>query len=398
MGFLDRIGFGKQEAPKQNPGSMTYHSFNSENKELAYTSKYNLSQPFINQYTGLPYVPFGEDNLYPYKLLEMYHGSPFHAAILDFKMKTIMGDGLEFTGPGKSLEDKITIGKLEKKLNRKFFKRFVQEYLIHERIYIQVHRDGGNFNDFEMVPSEMVRISSDMKNDSGYYTNPDWRRKRGVNEFIPAYDKYNKSDKIQMMQFQEESPGIYGYSIPVYATAANWILLDANIAFFQKQNMEYSINPSAIISFPQDIANKEEKRQFVDDLQTSFAGAKNAGKIMVFFSNGKENIPDVKITEANKLDKSFAGAQENIIRNVSYAHLVNPELMGVTTPGKLGMSNEMNEGYALYQTVFLENTQETIEEYLQEIVDCMGHKDIKVKIKRKEQYLPTVENKTEAND
>jgi hypothetical protein len=395
MGFFDRFSFGKETKETTNPGSMTYHSFNSENKELAYTSKYNLSQPFINQYTGLPYVPFGEDNLYPYKLLEMYHGSPFHAAIMDFKTKTVMGDGLIFMGPDKSLEDKIIIGKLEKKFNRKFFKRFVQEYLIHERVYIQVHRDGGNFNDFELVPAEQIRISSDMVEDKGYYWNPDWRRKRGNNEFIPAYDKYNKTDKIQLMSFQEDSPGIYGYTVPVYATAANWILLDANIAFFQKQNMEYSINPSAIISFAQDIANKEEKRKFIDDLQTSYSGAKNAGKVMVFFANGKENIPDVKITEANKLDKSFAGAQENIIRNVAYAHLVNPELMGISTAGKLGMSNEMNESYALYQTVFLENVQDTIEEYFQQLLDCMGHKEIIVKIKRKEQYLPTAENKNE---
>jgi hypothetical protein len=323
----------------------------------------------------------------------MYHGSPFHAAILDFKMKSIMGDGLVFSGPNITLEDKIKIGKLEKKLNRKFFKRFVQEYLIHERINIQVHRDGGNFNDFELVPAEQVRISSDMEVNCGFYTNPDWRRKRGNNEFIPKYDKYNTADKIQMLEFQEETPGVYGYAIPVYATAANWILLDANIAFFQKQNMEYSINPSAIISFAQDIANKEEKKTFIENLQNSYAGAKNAGKVMVFFANGKENIPDVRITEPNKLDESFAGAQENIVKNVAYAHLVNPELMGISTAGKLGMSNELNEAFALFQTIYLETVQDNIDEYLTELVHTMGHKDHKVKIKRKSQFLPTVENK-----
>jgi len=387
--------FWKQSAPQtpQQPKSsgLSHHSFNKETG-WNINPKYDLSQPRINQYAGTGYLPFGEDNLYPHILLDMYHGSPFHAAIMEFKTKAVMGDGLEFTVKGDNLEANILRGKLEDKINRKFFRRFIQEWLIHERVYIKTLRKGEKSTDFEIIPSEYVRLST-QNIDKEVYVNDDWRRRRGNFEVLPIYDRYNTKDKIQVFAFQEEKPGFYGYAIPHYASAANWIWLDSEIAYFQKQNIENSINPSAIIKIYQDIQDKEKKESYIRNLQQGFASAKNAGKVMVFFSNGKELSPDVIISESNKLDKSFAASQENIIRNVSYAHLINPVLMGISTNGKLGTSNELNEAYTLFQLTWLESVQDTLESYLNDMLKDCGY-DVKVKIKRKERFLPTAENNT----
>jgi len=378
--------------PAPTPSSATGQSTFSFNKETGwnYNPKYDLSQPRINQYAGTAYLPFGEDNLYPQVLLEMYHGSPFHAAIIEFKTKAIMADGLEFIVKGNNLEADILRGKLEDKINRKFFRRFIQEYLIHERVYIKVLRKLEHSTDFEIIPSDYVRLSTrDL--DKEIYVNDDWVRRRGNYERLPLFDRYNTKDKIQVMAFQEEKPGFYAYAIPHYASAANWIWLDSEIAYFQKQNIENSINPSAIIKIYQDIQDKEKKESYIRNLQDSFASAKNAGKVMVFFSNGKDLSPDVIISESNKLDKSFSASQENIIRNVSYSHLINPALMGIATAGKLGTTNELNEAYAHFQVNWLESVQDTLECYLNEMLKDSGY-DAKVKIKRKEQFLPLPKN------
>lgn len=372
-----------------NTNGLSNHSFNKETG-WNYNPKYDLSQPYINKYAGTAYLPFGEDNLYPYVLLDMYHGSPFHAAILEFKTKAIIADGLEFTVKGGNLESDITKGKLEDKINHKFFRRFVQEYLIHERIYVKTLRKTEKATNFEIIPSEYVRLSTQNIN-TEIYVNDDWRRRRATFEVLPIYDRYNTKDPIQVFAFQESKPGFYAYAIPHYASAANWIWLDSEIAFFQKQNIENSINPSAIIKVYQDIQDKEKKENYIHNLQDSFASAKNAGKVMVFFSNGKDLSPDVIISESNKLDKSFAASQENIIRNVAYAHLINPVLMGISTEGKLGNSNELNEAYTLFQITWLESVQDTIESYLNEMLKTCGY-DATVKIKRKKQFLPTPEN------
>lgn len=382
--------FWESSTPK--PDGSSHHSFNKETG-WNMNPKYDLSQPRINQYTGTAYLPFGEDNLYPHILLDMYHGSPFHAAILEFKTKTIIGDGLEITVKGTDLESNILKGKLEDKLNRKFFRRFVQEYLIHERVYVKALRKSEKGTDFEIIPSEYVRLSS-QNIDTEIYVNDDWRRRRGNYAVLPLYDRYNTKDKIQVFAFQEEKPGFYGYAIPHYASASNWIWLDSEIAYFQKQNIENSINPSAIIKVYQDIQDKEKKESYIRNLQNSFASAKNAGKVMVFFSNGKDLSPDVIISESNKLDRSFAASQENIIRNVAYAHLINPVLMGISTQGKLGASNEINEAYTLFQVTWLDDTQDNLECYLNDMLKECGY-NASVKIKRKAQFLPTPENTVE---
>lgn len=377
--------FWSQSTPAQG---LSHHSFDKKT-EWNSNPDYDLSQPYINQYAGTPYLPFGIDNLYSQALIDMYHGSPFHAAIIEFKTKAVMGDGLEIYVKSTGLEAEILRGKLAEKLDKRFFKRFVQENLIHERSYIKVLRQSEKSVDFEIIPAEYVRLST--KNEPLLYVNDDWRRRRGQYETLPIFDKYNTVDKIQVMSFQEDKPGFYGYSVPHYASAANWIWLDSEIAYFQKQNIENSINPSAIIKVYQDIQDKEKKESYINNLQNSFASAKNAGKVMVFFSNGKDLSPDVIISESNKLDKSFAASQENIVRNVAYAHLINPVLMGISTEGKLGASNELNEAYTLFQVTWLEATQDLYEEYLNKLLKSSGY-DATVKIKRRASFLPTPEN------
>jgi hypothetical protein len=349
--------------------------------------KYDLSAPFINQYSGLQYLPFGVDNLYPYVLLDVYHGSPFHAAIIEFKTRAVMADGLEFTAKGLTrLETEILKGKLEERFDRKFFRRFVMEYIIHERIYIEMTRKGDKGQDLKIVPAEQVRISNHQDKD-GFFVNPDWRRKRADSYFVHAYDKYNTNDRLQMLEFTEQTPGFFGYAVPSYSSASNWIYLDSEISFLQKQNLENSINPSAIFKFPQDIKNKEEKQKFISELQHSFTGARNAGKVLVFFSNGKDLQPDIVMSEPNKLDRAFSGVQENIVKNVSYAHLVNPALMGIATAGQLGNVQQLNDAFQIFNQIYLSPVQDTIEDYLNDMLRCAGY-DARVTIKRKETFLP----------
>lgn len=382
----------------QDTKILSAHSFSNDIIDWDRGADYNLSNPIIDDRRGNQYVLFGEDNLYPQILLDMYHGSPFHAAIINFKTKAIMADGLEFsinklTGQKNSLEDEILLGKVKDKLNRAFFKSFVQDYLIHDRVYVSIDKKGDKATSFKHVPSEQVRRS--LPNENLFYINPDWRF-YGRNEIseITRYNKFSNKDHVQLMEFQSLKPGFPVYGIPEYSSAANWIELDRQISFFQKSNIENSINPSAIIKFYQDIANKEEKAKFIQGLKHSYTSAQNAGKVMVFFASSKEASPDITIAEPNKLDKAFAGVQENIIRNVSYSHQIIPAIMGIASAGKLGTGSELNESFAIFQKIFLNDAQDSVEEYLNELVKVIDP-NISVKIKRQSVYLPVTESKNE---
>lgn len=380
--WYHKFGFGTPET-QNNP---EVYSFNTISPFQ--DTKYNYSKPYVSTSTNQIYVPFGQDNLYPYVLLDMFATSPFHAAIVEWKTKAILGNGITIKVQNEStLERKIKEGLIENMFDFQFLTRFIQEYLIHGRNCIKII--GTNKKVVEIIPAEKIRNANNYykKYDNEYWFNEDWRLRRGDMTPFPAYSKFDTKTKEQIKVYQILTPGVEVYSIPSYSSAGNWIWLDGQISLFQKQNIENSINPSAIFKFYENPGSKEEKEKFIQDLQSSFSSARNAGKILTFFSNGKELAPDVEIADANKLDKSFAAVQENIIRNVSYSHSVNPMLMGIQTAGSLGNTEELNTAFKMFDNMYLKSTQGVIESYLNDILKITGFEDAKVEFERKDNFL-----------
>lgn len=381
----------KQEQVPVNKGGKVQHFSSGNSTQFGLDApKYDYSKPYINETSNSRWVPFGEDNLYPYILLDMYQSSPFHSAVIEYKTRVLLSGGLEITGPSSTLEEKLALEKVKLQLNKDYIERLTKEYLIHQRLCFFVKHTSDTKSHVELIGAEKVRNTNPDKIDSnGYFVSKDWRKRRGsgIEKYYPAYDRFAKDEDIQVKVFQSTSPGQDVYAIPSYSTAANWIWLDGQIAFFQKQNMENSINPSAIIKLYQTFASDEEERDFVHGLQNNFASARNTGKTMVFVANSKETAPDIEIMEANKLDRAFSLVQTNIVSNVAYAHLINPVLMGIQTSGKLGVTQELLDSFLIFNNIYIKPIQEKMSEYLTELIKIQGYKDIKVKLINNTNFL-----------
>lgn len=353
---------------KQKPDKTGIFSFNQVNDFL--DAKYDYSKPYINYYSNMNYVPFGQDNLYPYVLMDMYTGSPFHAAIIDFKVRSII-PAFELTSKSKSLEDSIKIESIKKTIfNKANLTDILYNWILHERVYF--YKDKSNVS---VKDSQKLRHS--IKGDTFFY-NLDWRQRRGQFEEFKKFDKIrNPNDSI--ISFVKKTPGFDIYPVPSYSTAANWIFLDSQIAFYQKQNMENSINPAAIIHFYKPGAGDEEKRELIEGLKTSYGSARNAGKTMVFVNTSREEKPDVEMMDANRLDRAFVSTQENIIKNVSYAHGINPAIMGIATAGSLGAKEELETAYSIYRQNYVEHVQYEVEDILNQLLKILDY-DLTFKI------------------
>lgn len=346
-------------------------------------AKYDYSKPYINKDSRTPYVMFGSDNLYPNILLDMYYTSPIHSAIVEFKTKAALGDGLVFTAKQNSLENEIKIKTLESKFNRTFLKKLIKEYLIHNRIFFVVEKS----KTFHLLGAEKVRTNREQ---DLYYVNDDWRKNRNFQEF-KCFDPLVPDSNPRILGFEAQTPGVDIYCVPSYAVAANWIWLDGQIAYFQKQNMINSVNPSVIIKLFEKFPNKEAAQNYIDQFNESFSSARNAGKPMVVTALSKETAPEITIADSNRLDKAFAAVQENIVKNVSYAHLLDPVLLGISTAGSLGNTEQMNTAFKIFNAVSNESLQDDLEDILKQLLTAIGYDDIKVSIKRKDYLLETVE-------
>jgi hypothetical protein len=128
------------------------------------------------------------------------------------------------------------------------------------------------------------------------------------------------------------------------------------------------LNPSLFIQFYEKPNTEEEKQRIKSGLQNTFGGARKAGKAMVNFADGKDFAPTVTQLEPNKLDKTFLSLTDTIQRQLCYAHQIDPQLLGLKTPGSLGNSCEMETSYRIFNATVIQPAQKDLENIFNELI------------------------------
>ena len=378
-------------SPQSNQNAEDAQSFNYQ--RFTNNVGYDLSQPRIDINARGAFVPFGSDNLYPQHLIDMYYSSPFHSSILKFTSDILMASDIEVDIKGKDgLEKDLQLTRLKRKMSPKFIRQVALETLIHNRNTFLVHKTNGTVKNVEVIGAEKVRTATNKK---GYLINEDWQYASRKEKFITKLNHANKEGGVtELLQLQQDSPGQRIYSLPQYVSASNWIWLDSQVSYFQKQNIQNSINPSAIIKIYKQFANKDDKQKYISSLQQSMAGARNAGKVVVLTSKDKETAPDISMMDANKLDEAFADVQTSIVNNIAYAHQISPVVMGVATSGKLGATSEILDSFAIFSNTKLKAVVIEVEEILNTVAQ-LYNVDANVKINLSEDFINALKDTAE---
>jgi hypothetical protein len=368
------------ELPKKQLGNPSLEKFHSIQKGQGE----DLSTPYISELYA-EYVYFGNDNLYPNLLNNLFYSSPFHASIIKFKSQHLVGNGYTLdTSKLVSEKQKIEAKQMEAIFNQEFMQIMAMDFNIHNRLTWKVYWNQEHTKIINIERIEPAKVRSQKKVNGKvqkYVINNDWTLRLSNNtikEYIPAFDKFNKNETVQLWVYSPTSPGLDYYSLPDYVAATNWIFLDSQMSYYQKSNIENSINPSVIMKFYEKPANNEEQENFIRNLKKSFTGAKNAGKVLTFFANSKEEAPDIQTIDANPLDEAFVESQENVIKNISFAHNVSPIIMGLAQPGSLGAGTELETSYKIFNNTYCEPNQRLFNRILK---DFFGYNNLNVDVK-----------------
>jgi hypothetical protein len=120
MGFFDRFKNNKQTFTEvvstTNPLNEGAHRQNFSTPFLN-IGKGDLTKPFISSnYVGSGgYVRFGEDNMFPQIINQMYYTSPLLGGIIQFKTSAVCGGGFEIQNTPDNLKSKIELKAFIKK-------------------------------------------------------------------------------------------------------------------------------------------------------------------------------------------------------------------------------------------------------------------------------------------
>ena len=91
----------------------------------------------------------------------------------------------------------------------------------------------------------------------------------------------------------------------------------------------------------------------INNIKAQNGGAKNAGKAIIFYSDGKELAPDVDTIDATNIDQRLLQVADQIVQQIVTAHRAHPQLLGIQTPGKLGYSSELLQSWEIFDKMVI---------------------------------------------
>jgi hypothetical protein len=315
-------------------------------------------------------IHWGSDNAYPDYLLDVYnaYGSTTHKAIVNRKTKLTAGQGWKDV-ESLELEKFIKDNNLNKEV-----RKVSLDYELYNGFALEIiwNREGTEISSVSHVPFHKLRIgieSEDIPFEHYWYSD-DWSKyKKPENEpnMYRAWNPYVKSGK-SLYYYSEYNPQTDGlYPIPGYSTSMNFIEMDYEVGKFHLNQVKQGYSPSFILNFASGIPTAEEQDMFYKEFKRNYSGTDNAGKIILTYSEGTEQKPELTPIQLNDSDDRFILLQEVIERNIVMGAEIPPQLV-VLTPGKLGSSDEREELQKEFQQSYIQPRQNVIEEVFNEVL------------------------------
>jgi len=321
-------------------------------------SHYNI--PHLVEKTNQDWISFGEDNLYPNYLLELFLGSSINGALIKSIGAMIYGEGLAATDADESEGKKESFLRLNELLYNSpddVLKDLAMDLKLFGGCYVNViwSRDRKSISKISHIGAQYIRsgkmIDGEVEN---YYYSADWSKckKKG---FIPrAYKAFSDKDRTQASQIlmiRDKNPALFYGFAPDYVAATDYIQLDLEIAQFHLSNISNGMFPSMAINFANGVPTEEERRTIERQVQSKFSGSGNSGRILISFNDGKDTAPEIIPIQTNNASESYQFLSKEVVNKVLSGHRVtSPLLFGIRSEGGgLGSNaDELRDAFSLF--------------------------------------------------
>jgi hypothetical protein len=340
------------------------------NLDLIKLSHYNI--PHLVEDTRNDWISFGEDNLYPNYLLELFLGSAINGALIKSIGAMIYGEGLAATNVDESTDTKESYLRLTELLHNSdddVLKDLALDLKLFGGCYVNViwSRDRSKIAKIHHIPAQYIRSGKMIDGEiQHYYYSADWSKaKKG--EYRPrAYAAFNTEDRTQASQIlmiRDKNPALFYGFAPDYVAATDWIQMELEIAQFHLANITSGMTPSMHVGFSNGVPTEEERRTIERQLNQKFAGTGNAGKILITFNDGKETTPTIEPIQMNDAQNAWVEMSKQSVNQILAGHRVtSPILFGIRSEGG-GLGNnadELRDAYSLFNNTVIIPFQNTL--------------------------------------
>jgi hypothetical protein len=333
-------------------------------------AKYVKIAPIERENVSRGWVNFGESNMYPQYLIELYTESPVHGSIVNSISQMIAGQNVV---GGNSIANQY----LQSIKFDSILPNIARDLKLFGGYYLEViwSMDRSTIAQVNHLPYENCRLGcSDEQDDvTGVWYSRDWsdmRKKKNIPHYIPMFNvEYKEELPKQVMFVHTLKLGSEYYPKPDYVGSVNYIELTRQIGEYHVNNILNGFFPSLIASFNNGIPSLEEQHMIKNQLTASIQGADNAGKVLTFFNEERDRGVDFTAFPLTDADKQYQFLSEECTKQIMIAHRVtSPLLFGVRDGGGLGSNtDELKTALFIFQKQVIEPYQRLIADSVMEI-------------------------------
>ena len=333
----------------------------SQYQERSYAESAN-SKGFVN---------YGDDNLFPQYLIDLFHSSSTHNALTTTIATMVFGEGFDAT----TLDGRLAFDQWN--LNDELRKACV-DFQIQGGFALEVNwsLDRTTIANVSHLPFENIRSGfvNEDEQVNYYYYSKDWSSKTEEVDEICTFDPERKLDHpTQILYVKPFSPGSFYYPKPCYTGSIDYIELDKEIGKYHINNIKNGMSPSFSIHFKNGIPPQEERNRIRMDIERQMSGASNAGKFIVTYSDDPERKPDFEPFQLSDAHNQYQFLSEEVTGKIMVGHRVtNPQMFGVAVPGKLGGGGELAESAELFEQNVVRPNRRIVEETVKTLLRAAG--------------------------
>jgi len=314
------------------------------------------------------WVNYGDANDFPQYLRDLSHESPVHGSLVVAIGDMIAGKGIQSEQYQAEL-DALNVDTLTyacAKDLKLFGGFFIEVIWSNDRTVI---------SKLNPIPFEECRIaiSQDDESEIGIFHSYDWgniRKKKNTPEFIPKYNYLTRTEEPRQIYWCFTYTGSDTYPRPDYWSAINYIELDKQISIFHINQISNGLFPSTIINFYNGQATPEQKQQMMMDWENKMSGARNAGKVVMFFNERDQPKTEITPFPVNDADKQYQLMDTTAQQKIITAHRVTtPLLFGIRETSGFGSNkDEMATGLEIFNKQVIEPYQAMINHSIEELL------------------------------
>jgi hypothetical protein len=314
------------------------------------------------------WVNYGDQNDFPQYLRDLSHESPVHGSLVVAIGDMIAGKGIQSEQYQAEL-DALNIDTLTyacAKDLKLFGGFFIEVIWSNDRTVI---------SKLNAIPFEECRIAVNQDDESeiGIFHSYDWsniRKKKNTPEFIPKYNYLTREQEPRQIYWCFTYTGSDSYPRPDYWSAINYIELDKQISIFHINQISNGLFPSTIINFYNGQATPEQKQQMMLDWENKMSGARNAGKVVMFFNERDQPKTEVTPFPVNDADKQYQLMNDTAQQKIITAHRVTtPLLFGIRENTGFGSNkDEMAIGLEIFNKQVVKPYQAMINRSIEELL------------------------------